>query len=88
MLSDLLRAKLLGLLRLRHRAGSRVALGVTVFFGMILATILGLVLTPSLYRMIQGLAERFGGGGVPAVAEGPSDAEAPAAEGDGAAAGE
>ena len=45
-------------------AGSRVALGVTVFFGMILATVLGLVLTPSLYRMIQGLAERFGGGNV------------------------
>jgi len=74
-------------------AGSRVALGVTVFFGMILATVLGLVLTPSLYRMIQGLAERFGGGGVPAVAAAPAgpdglEAEvvAQAAEGDGAAA--
>lgn len=39
-------------------AGARVALGVSVFFGMILATVLGLVLTPSLYRMVQGLAER------------------------------
>lgn len=41
-------------------AGARVALGVSVFFGMILATVLGLVLTPSLYRMVQGLAERGG----------------------------
>ena len=42
-------------------AGALVALGVSVFFGMILATVLGLVLTPSLYRMVQGLAERGAG---------------------------
>jgi multidrug efflux pump subunit AcrB len=62
-------------------AGSRVALGVAVFFGMILATILGLVLTPALYRMIQGLSERFGGGG---QAAGEAQAEAVVAETDAA----
>ncbi|MCA8965258.1 MAG: multidrug efflux RND transporter permease subunit [Planctomycetes bacterium] len=43
-------------------AGARVALGVSVFFGMILATLLGVILTPALYRLVQGLAERGRGG--------------------------
>ena len=30
---------------------------------MILATVLGLVLTPALYRMVQGLTERVGKSG-------------------------
>jgi multidrug efflux pump subunit AcrB len=38
-------------------AGSRKALGTAVFGGMVVATILGVMLTPALYRMIQGLAE-------------------------------
>jgi HAE1 family hydrophobic/amphiphilic exporter-1 len=38
-------------------AGSRQALGTAVFGGMLIATILGVLLTPSLYRMIQGLTE-------------------------------
>ncbi len=40
-------------------AGSRVALGVAVFYGMIGATILGVVLTPVLYRTVQGLSEKL-----------------------------
>ncbi len=38
-------------------AGSRKALGTAVFGGMIVATILGVLLTPAIYRMIQGLSE-------------------------------
>ncbi|MEM9803312.1 MAG: efflux RND transporter permease subunit, partial [Planctomycetota bacterium] len=42
-------------------AASRVALGVAVFFGMIGATVLGVFITPALYRTVQGLAEWIGG---------------------------
>lgn len=40
-------------------AGARVALGMAVFFGMIGATILGVILTPALYRLVQGTSERM-----------------------------
>jgi len=40
-------------------AGSRKALGTAVFGGMLIGTILGILLTPSLYRMIQGLTEKL-----------------------------
>ncbi|MEM9378532.1 MAG: multidrug efflux RND transporter permease subunit [Planctomycetota bacterium] len=40
-------------------AAARVALGVTVFFGMIGATFLGVILTPALYRAVQGLTEKL-----------------------------
>lgn len=43
-------------------AGARTALGTAVFAGMIVATVLGVVLTPVLYRVVQGTAERLGGG--------------------------
>ncbi|MCZ6786629.1 MAG: multidrug efflux RND transporter permease subunit [Planctomycetota bacterium] len=39
-------------------AGSRKALGTAVFGGMVVATVLGVLLTPAIYRMIQGLSER------------------------------
>jgi multidrug efflux pump subunit AcrB len=42
-------------------AGSRKALGTAVFGGMVVATVLGVLLTPALYRMIQGLSEAIGG---------------------------
>jgi len=42
-------------------AGARVALGMAVFFGMIGATLLGVVLTPALYRLVQGTSERLAG---------------------------
>lgn len=38
-------------------AASRHSLGTSVFFGMIVATLLGVVITPTLYRTIQGLTE-------------------------------
>jgi HAE1 family hydrophobic/amphiphilic exporter-1 len=40
-------------------AGSRKSLGTAVFGGMLVATVLGVLLTPSLYRMIQGMTEKF-----------------------------
>jgi len=43
-------------------AGSRKSLGTAVFGGMVVATILGVLLTPALYRMIQGFAEMVSGG--------------------------
>ena len=43
-------------------AGSRKSLGTAVFGGMVVATIIGVLLTPALYRMIQGLAEGLSGG--------------------------
>jgi HAE1 family hydrophobic/amphiphilic exporter-1 len=42
-------------------AASRVALGTAVMGGMVLATVLGVLLTPALYALIQGFAELFGG---------------------------
>ncbi len=42
-------------------AASRRSLGTAVFFGMLLATIVGLLLTPSFFSMIQRFGEKFGG---------------------------
>ncbi len=42
-------------------SGSRQALGTVVFGGMIGGTLLGLLFTPLLYVVVQGIAERFGG---------------------------
>ena len=41
-------------------AGARTALGTAVFAGLIVATILGVVLTPAIYRVVQGTSERLG----------------------------
>ncbi len=46
-------------------AGSRRALGTAVFGGMTLATILGVLVTPALYVIVQGLSEKMGGGPKP-----------------------
>lgn len=40
-------------------AGARTALGTAVFVGLITATLLGILLTPALYRVVQGTSERF-----------------------------
>lgn len=40
-------------------AGARTALGTAVFAGLIVATILGVFITPALYRVVQGGAERL-----------------------------
>ncbi|MDF1808765.1 MAG: multidrug efflux RND transporter permease subunit [Phycisphaerales bacterium] len=40
-------------------AGARTALGTAVFFGMVLATLFGVVITPVIYRVVQGSADRF-----------------------------
>ena len=42
-------------------AGARTALGTAVFAGLIVATVLGVVITPVLYRVVQGSAERIRG---------------------------
>jgi HAE1 family hydrophobic/amphiphilic exporter-1/multidrug efflux pump len=42
-------------------AGSRVSLGVSVFAGMIAATLLAIFIVPALFASIQGLAERVSG---------------------------
>jgi HAE1 family hydrophobic/amphiphilic exporter-1 len=44
-------------------AGARTALGTAVFAGLIVATILGVFMTPALYRVVQGGAERLSGRG-------------------------
>jgi len=44
-------------------AGARVALGTAVFFGMVLATAVGVFATPMLFRVIQGIGSGGGGGG-------------------------
>jgi multidrug efflux pump len=44
-------------------AASKVSVGVTVFGGMIAATVLTTLAVPAFYVLIQGLSERFGGGG-------------------------
>ena len=59
-------------------AASRVSLGMAVFGGMGLATLLGVFYIPVLYAVVQGTADRFSGGGKP---EGPP-APAPAPSGD------
>ncbi|GAB4545695.1 MAG: multidrug efflux RND transporter permease subunit [Phycisphaerales bacterium] len=39
-------------------AGARIALGTAVFFGLVVATILGVFATPMLFRIIDGLGSR------------------------------
>lgn len=41
-------------------AGSRRAIGTTVFSGMLAATFFGIVLAPALYMLFQNMRERFG----------------------------
>ncbi len=58
-------------------AASKVSVGITVFGGMIFATILTTLAVPAFYVLIQGLSERFGGAppaghGKPATSEGAS----------------
>jgi multidrug efflux pump len=43
-------------------AASKVSVGVAVFGGMIAATVLTTLAVPAFYVLIQGMAERFGGG--------------------------
>jgi multidrug efflux pump len=43
-------------------AASKVSVGVTVFGGMIFATVFTTLAVPAFYVLIQGLSERFGGG--------------------------
>ena len=40
-------------------AGSRVAVGVPVFYGMLLGTIAGLIIIPLLYIMVQTMVDKF-----------------------------
>jgi len=42
-------------------AASKVSVGVTVFGGMLAATLLTTLAVPAFYVLIQGLAERYGG---------------------------
>jgi len=63
-------------------AGSRKALGSAVFGGMVLATILGVMLTPALYRMIQGLSEKLGGAPKTVAVAAASVVDSPAARPD------
>ena len=42
-------------------AGSRRAIGTTVFFGMLIATMVGIFLIPPLYYSFQSFRERAGG---------------------------
>jgi HAE1 family hydrophobic/amphiphilic exporter-1 len=60
-------------------AASKVSVGVTVFGGMLAATVLTTLAVPAFYVLIQGLAERFGGPPAAATVAGASTAPAPAA---------
>ncbi|MFC3116536.1 efflux RND transporter permease subunit [Cellvibrio fontiphilus] len=42
-------------------AGARITLGLTVFGGMLVATLLAIFMVPLLYCLVQGLAERLSG---------------------------
>jgi len=57
-------------------AASKQSVGTAVFGGMIAATVLTTLAVPAFYVLIQGIAERFGGG--PAAGVPPSAAEGPA----------
>jgi HAE1 family hydrophobic/amphiphilic exporter-1 len=63
-------AFILGCIPLAKAAGagaaSKIAVGVPVIGGMLTATVLAVFTVPVLYVMIQGLANRFGGGKGPA----------------------
>ncbi len=48
-------------------AASKVSVGITVFGGMIFATVLTTLAVPAFYVLIQGLSERFGGDKPPAA---------------------
>jgi HAE1 family hydrophobic/amphiphilic exporter-1 len=48
-------------------AASKVSVGITVFGGMIFATLLTTLAVPAFYVLIQGLSERFGGDPPPAA---------------------
>jgi Cu/Ag efflux pump CusA len=54
-------------------AASKQSVGTAVFGGMIAATLLTTLAVPAFYVLIQGLAERFGGG--PPAARKPAPAE-------------
>ena len=56
-------------------AASKVSVGITVFGGMIFATILTTLAVPAFYVLIQGLSERFGGD--PPAARRPPSERAP-----------
>lgn len=56
-------------------AASRVSVGMTVFGGMLVATVVGLVMIPSLYAMFQTLRERVKGGRPQPAAEAPEAAD-------------
>jgi HAE1 family hydrophobic/amphiphilic exporter-1 len=55
-------------------AGSRVSLGTAVFGGMLAATVIGTLLIPVMYYVVQGLREKVKGAPRPA----PQTAEATA----------
>ena len=57
-------------------AASRRAIGTTVFGGMLLATIVGILLIPVLYVALQKLRERFGSGTGSAVTAAAADPDA------------
>jgi multidrug efflux pump len=59
-------------------AASKVSVGVTVFGGMIFATVFTTLAVPAFYVLIQGLSERFGGGPPSTAGEQPPEV-APAA---------
>jgi hypothetical protein len=52
-------------------AASKQSVGTAVFGGMIAATLLTTLAVPAFYVLIQGLAERFGGGPPAARASAP-----------------
>jgi HAE1 family hydrophobic/amphiphilic exporter-1 len=57
-------------------AGSRVSLGTAVFGGMLAATVIGTLLIPVMYYVVQGVRERVKGApraAAASAAEGPPD---------------
>ncbi|MEZ5463487.1 efflux RND transporter permease subunit [Dokdonella sp.] len=53
-------------------AASKQSVGTVVFFGMLSATVLSVLLVPALYAMIQGSSERFFGSKVAAASSAPA----------------
>ncbi|MEM8738448.1 MAG: multidrug efflux RND transporter permease subunit [Planctomycetota bacterium] len=53
-------------------AASRQSLGTAVFFGMLLATVVGVVFVPVFFYLIQSTSEKLGGGPPAAAAQSPS----------------
>jgi HAE1 family hydrophobic/amphiphilic exporter-1 len=58
-------------------AGSRVSLGTAVFGGMLAATVVGTLLIPVMYFVVQSIREKVKGA-PPAAAAQPAPAETPA----------